>query len=530
MQIALNCTSATVPLTHIESIADVLLPQIKDVASVLYLLPTATARDHVKVLQAVFKLPVMQQLQPAAVLQLMQAEAAVNTEQGYAGWSRVLIMELLAQLPAASKLALGNVMPLLQAAIAACHNHAVKALCSLPATASVPVADVMKMLLAALDSGLDGVVAHLSSLPAASNMSPDDWTRIFTSAISSKADCDYAALCKLPAADLAAQEVVADLLRSAVHAQLYAAAVALLALPAADSIPQEHVFQCMQKLAAQAAAIRQGYGHLVRGPCREPSATAEDTLAALCKLEALQDVSRMQLLELLDCIVQHDNYEASYTLELLSQLPAARSIPADVMRQQMQEAVQQERSDLLSALCQCPSAANIDADTLLQCILQTDAAEWNTQRQLCKLAADQHLNSSQLKTIMLKFIDDSQCPWRFLDGKLAAAAQLTSEDVAELLSAAVKHNLIRSVEMLCKLKAARALSSSTIARLISGALDHPHAAGVVKALCSLPAAQDIPEDAAAELTHKAEQSGDRRNVTALLILRPRQSQRLRRQG
>lgn len=91
----------------------------------------------------------------------------------------------------------------------------------------------------------------------------------------------------------------------------------------------------------------------------------------IAKLKAVQDMSSAQLQELLSSFMHQCNFSRWAHVNWLSTLPAARELPADWMRQNMQEAqlpvvVQQRNKDMLSALCSFPAAANVGPNNLLQ--------------------------------------------------------------------------------------------------------------------------------------------------------------------
>lgn len=528
-QMVLNCRPLRRPLTNSKCAATILISRLTDATTILHLLSTALTRGHQEAVKAALKLPALRRLGTADILQYMQADVAARGKPGTTtSFSSGGIMEVLVQLPAASFVARSDIMLMLQTALTTGNAAAVTALCTLSATRTASVQSTIKLLKSAIRSSMDEAVATLCGLPAAKDIDDDDWTVFATAAVDRKLKCGSAELCKLPAARHAAQEIVVNIFSSAVHYKLYAAAVAMVGLPAAKYISSVQAFVLTRELVTQTAKSTNSYCCYDKRAEQHPFLI----LSKIGKLKAVQNISTTQLLELFSILRQHGKY--SPAVDMLSKLPAANSIPAAVMVQQMQEAVRSQDFELLSALCDLPAVTRIDGDTLLQLLdmakQQHSDIEGGMQEQLCNLAARLQLSSSQLMAFMHATIAlEEDC--REFEENPVLTSQLSADNVAELLLAAMqqRYSTGSTVKTLCGLAAAKGISSTVLAGIMSAALDrNGSSCQILKRLCSLPAAQQITQDAAAALISKAEQSGEWRNVLAVLPLKPRQSGRLRR--
>lgn len=496
-----------------------LISKIQNATTVLQLLPTAAARGHHHFVRAVLHTPAIQQSTPAAVLQLMQADVAVGrVSHTTASILRGDMMSLLVQLPAATSIARTDVMLLLHTALSNGNGAAAAALCTLSTIRTASVRNTVRLLRMAIRASLQGAVAALCSLPAARNINCYEWARLATAALQGKLRRGSAALCKLPAAGHAAHEVIADLLSSTVTYRLYAAANALVALPGADSMPSEQALQLTRQLVAQTANMSVT-DHYRRTSDEYPY----HTLELFCRLKAVQDMSSVQLLDCLSSSLQHSNYQPA--VWQLSQLPAAHNIPDVVMLQQMQQAVQQQNSSSLSALCTLPAAQHVNANCLLQLLdvanHQDSDAGKDIQKELCRLAVRLQVNSSQLMAVLLAALNCGE-PLSSFSRKIAWS-RLTTDNVVDLLSAAIQCESPFDVQFLCQLSAANEISCDVLIELIHAALEDNGDRRTLRNLCLLPAVQQLSEDAVAALVSKIEQSGIWRKAQAVQLLKPKRS-------
>lgn len=391
------------PTEYVEHIATMLLPKVHDAATMMSMLLTAITRKHINVLQTAITLPLVQQLEMTAVLQLMQTDVAVRTPYHCYGvdYDRSA-MHLLVRLPAATALRTNDIRSLMETALARSCDAAqqVVALCGLPAAQQLPLADCVQMLRQSTCRSLDTAVVALCSLPAASNMNQVDvWFGIMSAAVADHPYCTtmagsaVQALCKLPAARHAHVGMLMELLITAVKFSGYAAVVALCALPAVHSISVDDVLILTQRVFIQLTELPSAVtSEDLDSNSQLGAVTAAAGLAALGKLAAVQRMSTAQLLELFNLLVWDGNYQPG--LDWLQSLPAACDVPVDYIIQQSQVAVQQQNAAWLQALCSFPTAGKVDAETLLRlfvatCQCESDASR-AVQQVLCKLVESRY--------------------------------------------------------------------------------------------------------------------------------------------
>jgi hypothetical protein len=88
--------------------------------------------------------------------------------------------------------------------------------------------------------------------------------------------------------------------------------------------------------------------------------------------------------------------------------------------------------------------------------------------------------------------------------KLPAAAELSTQQAAQVLQAAAPHGTGTCMEQLCKLPAAGQLGSAQLLQALEAALARGHAA-CVRQLTQLPAAKQLSSKALAGLLQTAQQ-------------------------
>lgn len=177
---------------------------------------TAVIQRNRIVVTAAVELPAVRKLDPAAILALMQADAALSDPFSYHRLVQLAycdkegsVMDLLYQLPAARQVALEDILPMLESALDNGNCTAVAVLCVLPATSDTPVKDI--------------------SLP--------DWARLMAATVNGGLGHRAEALCRVTAAERVDRELLALLLAMAVLQKQYYTAFGLCGLPAAKDIP-----------------------------------------------------------------------------------------------------------------------------------------------------------------------------------------------------------------------------------------------------------------------------------------------------
>lgn len=391
------------PAAAIDHIVAMLLSRIKREATLVHMLQIAIARKHNRVLQTAMNLcrPLLQQLKPATVLQLMQADVAMSTPFDYMTllFRGDSAMRWLTALPAAASLPLDELKPLMHFALnKSCYaDQQIAAICSLSEAQQLAQGDISRMMKHAADRSLDAAIIALCRLPAARSMTVEAWFAISLSAAAvlprksgpahqATPNTSVQELCKLPAAQGASPAMVAELLVTALKFEGYNAAAALCALPAAQDIPCEQVIALVQRVFIKLTGLYDEYTEFYENQAVRFGSNA---LTAMTRLDAVQSMGAAQLLELLDILVWDGNYQPG--VDWLSSLPAAHSIPARVMGQQLQAAVQQLNSAKLQALCRFPAARHINAETMVMLFADACKSDGDVSRairlELCTLAA-----------------------------------------------------------------------------------------------------------------------------------------------
>lgn len=116
----------------------------------------------------------------------------------------------------------------------------------------------------------------------------------------------------------------------------------------------------------------------------------------------------------------------------------------------------------------------------------------------------QHVDAATLQTMLMQLVThaDNSSYVQLLRRFPAAAAQLASCTVAELLKAAVERGRCVWVQQLCKLPGARWLDSNAVVLLLKAAVERGHCECTYY-LCNLPAAQQLSGEAVAALLQVA---------------------------
>lgn len=420
-----------------------------------------------------------------------------------------------------------NLRLMLQTALSRACDSAAHGLCTLPAAQELSVTDCASMLQLALSHGLKLSVSTMCSLPAASDITVDVWIELFRSAVVSRQapglDRSLQSFCKLPAARQASPADIAELLTRAVSLQNYTATESLCSLPAVGGISRAQLLVLVHDLIGRSGGRQSAHWRQVEVACNN-ARCFHDTLAGLGKLQVLRLMSSAELLELLDAMKQHRKFEP--IISWLHNIPAANDIPADVMTQYLERAVQQQDSVWMVALCLLPAVGHIDVDVLLQLIRKAVAVrnmhDSDIIQQLCDIMVAHQLNNYQLKTVTLLLITSSQSDWytrvvqTICEQQAPAAATLTPDDVADLLFGTISHRYMgQGIDILCLLKADAITSSSSklLDAITSAAWQYYHTASdmtwdqvcfkFLKVLCELPAARQCPYETLTALVQKA---------------------------
>lgn len=257
LQLAVN-TGYSMLATYV---AEQLLPHVKDATVLLHVLHTAVLRGHLDVLEEAQRSQAIEQLEPAAILQLLQAAAdqAIADKQwpsapettdededdDYIGGTDRTVMKFLVQLPAAKAVAVSDIVTMMRALTTKHCWLEVKALCTLPAADSIPVNDMKVVLMLAMAKGSSTGLQALYDLTAAEHLTVDDIVRLMTRGVATWCYGGVAHLCTLPAAQHVTVDIVSQMLRWASKRSELALA-ALCSLPAAGDIETSLWVQCIK--------------------------------------------------------------------------------------------------------------------------------------------------------------------------------------------------------------------------------------------------------------------------------------------
>lgn len=217
LQLAMNSSNHSTA----HDTAAALMPLCEDTAVLQQLLHTAVLRGHRWALHCAVQLPAVQQLSPAAVLQLIQCRADGSMSMlGPTQAARMgsTLLRQLVRLPAAALLIAEQLVPLLETAAAKSERSGdISILCSLPAAQLVTAAQCASILEQLIlnaskskpwnkryrDSAQASAVPAVCTLPAAQQLDVDAWLRIATAAVDKLSDAELQTLCGLPAAQQA---------------------------------------------------------------------------------------------------------------------------------------------------------------------------------------------------------------------------------------------------------------------------------------------------------------------------------------
>lgn len=327
------------------------------------------------VLRTAINLPLVQELDAAEVLQLMQTDVTAYTPHVYATISCARdhvesSMRWLVQLPAAKQLDSSIIKVLIDTALArSCHaEQQITALCTLRAAEQMQLEDCVTLLKKSARRSLGTAVAALCRLPAVNKMDRVDvWHDIISATVTDLPDsfnqlqAGVRGLCRLPVARSANHDIIAELLTLALKYDQYPAVLALCGLPAAQQIPKDHLIALTFRIVIRVtwpADPMLPFSHMSWTVSR----SAVNALTAITKLKSVRDVSTAELLDFFHILVWDGNLQQ--VIQWLCSLPAAWDIPVNWLKQQMQEAVQESNLVRLQALCSLPAASHIDLDTL----------------------------------------------------------------------------------------------------------------------------------------------------------------------
>jgi hypothetical protein len=247
-------------------------------------------RTGFSAVRVVCQLPAAQQLDRAAVLQLLQAAI----QQGCVPWH-------LCELPAAVQLSSGEVLQLLQAAVQLGMDNT-NELCNLPGAQQLESAAVLQLLQAAVQN--IQTISGFCELPGAQQLDYQAVLQLLQTAVQHvdkdlRVDQMTLHLCRLPAAQQLSSQAVLQLLQAAVVRGKISMS-SLCALPTASQIDSMTVLQLLQ------AAVQQGRSG-----------------DGLCTLPAAQQLTKNVVFQLLEMAVQRGNDDG---VKSLSTLPAAKQL------------------------------------------------------------------------------------------------------------------------------------------------------------------------------------------------------------
>jgi hypothetical protein len=375
------------------------------------LLTTAALRQHVSAVQHMAGLAVMQQHADAAVLQALLQELIAPASLPYAD-SVWDSHHLPKGLPAAQ-----------QQHSSLQRSLCIHAICAMPAAGRLGSDAVAQLLLAAVRSRAQIIcIGRLRRLPAVRQFSSDQIVELLEAAIEQNWASCTEQLCKLPAAHQLSADMLVQLLQTAIEKDSRECAQTLCCLPAAQDVSSSMLVQLLR------AAVKCSSG----------------CFCYLYELPAADDISKKHAMQLFSLSFQAKNSSAT---DCLIDLPAmALCEPQDVL-QLMLAAAEHRFGDGLSMLCGLSIADHLSSSDLAEVLVLIAMQQG--------FAPDCLRNAGDLQA-------------------LPAASQLTSEQMAQILAAAVQLDNFACLQALCGWQAAMILDNLQIMPLLAAALQLGH--------------------------------------------------------
>lgn len=193
--------------------------------------------------------------------------------------------------------------------------------------------------------------------------------------------------------------------------------------------------------------------------------------------------------EVTDLLKTATRYQHTDNMRTLCGLKAAAALRCSQVYPLLAEVVNSNQT-LVLQLCSLPAAAQLAAGQVLD-LLMTAVKHGNSEnvRSLCSLSASNKLNCNQLLAVIQTVVDSNQ-PLVPALWELPAAVQLTSTNVADLITAAMTQQNVNTVYMLCRSEAASKLSSNEMIGLISTAANCASPA-MAEAVCSISTSEPV---------------------------------------
>jgi hypothetical protein len=233
---------------------------------------------------------------------------------------------------------------------------------------------------------------------------------------------------------------------------------------------------CMEQLCKLPAAHQLSADMLVQLLQTAIEKDSRGCAQMLCGLPGAQEVSSSMLVQLLRAAVKCSSGCFCYLYEL----PAADDISKKHAMQLFLLAFQVKNSSATDCLIDLPAMALSGPQDVLQLMLAAAEHRFGDGlSMLCGLTTADHLNSSDLAEVLVliamqqSFAPDCLREPRDLQA-LPAASQLTSEQIAQILAAAVQLDNHVCMQAMCGWRAAMNLDNSQIMPLLGAALELGH--------------------------------------------------------